>query len=279
MAIGIHTNLYKDNDLTVTTAVIGLLRSAKIDFLISEELKQYFPEYSSYPTKKFDGLDMLITVGGDGTILVIAEECMKSGVPILGVNKGTLGFMAEIELSDLDAIVGIIKNGDYKIDKRALLCVEYDGNKYFGLNEAIVYRSDTKMITVDVKIEDQLVDKYSCDGFIVCTPTGSTAYSLSAGGPIMSPSACAMCLTPINSHSLHTRPIVIGGNEKVEISVCRAYEDATLIVDGFEKTKLDMNKPIYFHKPDKTLNFIRLQNSNFYSKLLSKLNIWGLTEN
>lgn len=279
MAIGIHTNLFKDNDLTVTTAVIDLLSSAKIDFIISDELKQYFPKYDSYPTKKFDGLDILITVGGDGTILAIAEQCMDCGVPILGVNKGTLGFMAEIELGSLRRILEILKEGKYKIDRRSLICVEYGDEVYFALNEAIVHRSDTKMITVDVKIEDQLVDKYACDGFIVCTPTGSTAYSLSAGGPIMSPSANAMCLTPINSHSLHTRPVVIGGGESVEISVCRAYEDATLIVDGFEKTKLAMNKTIKFHKSDKTLNFVRLTDSNFYDKLLSKLNIWGLTEN
>ncbi len=279
MAIGIYTNLYKDNDLSVTKAVIELLNSAKIDFCISQSLKQFFPQCQTYEKENFASLELLLTVGGDGTILNVARQCIENNVPILGVNKGTLGFMAEIELGKLDGIIDVIKNGEYKIDKRSLLCAEYAGQIYLALNEAIVYRRDTKMLTVDVKIENQLVDKYSCDGFIVCTPTGSTAYSLSAGGPIMSPTVNAMCLTPINSHSLHTRPVVVNADEKVQISVCRAYENPVLIVDGVEVTKINLNENLYFYKSDKALSFIRLKDSNFYNKLLSKLNIWGLTEN
>lgn len=279
MAIGIYTNLYKDSDLSVTNAVVKLLQTAQIEFFISPSLKKHYPKFKVYDDDNFSSLELLLTVGGDGTILNIARQCAEAEVPILGVNKGTLGFLAEIELSNLKQIIDIIKKHEYKVDKRSLLCAEYGGNVYLALNEAIVYRGDTKMITVDVKIEEQLVDKYACDGFIVCTPTGSTAYSLSAGGPIMSPSVNAMCLTPINSHSLHTRPVVISADEKVTISVCRAYCDAVLIIDGVEMTKIAMNEPLRFYKSTKSLRFIRLNDSNFYSKLLSKLNIWGLTEN
>lgn len=279
MTIGIYTNLYKDNDLSVTKAVIKILESAQIDFCISQGLKQYFPQYPTYDKDNFSSLKLLLTVGGDGTILNVARQCIDDNVPILGVNRGTLGFMAEIELGNLESIIDVIKKGEYKIDKRSLLCAEYGGSVYLALNEAIVYRRDTKMLTVDVKIEEQLVDKYSCDGFIVCTPTGSTAYSLSAGGPIMSPTVNAMCLTPINSHSLHTRPVVVSADEKVQISVCRAYEAPVLIIDGVEVTKIDLNENLYFYKSKKTLSFIRLKDSNFYNRLLSKLNIWGLTEN
>lgn len=278
MKVGIYTNQYKDNDLSVTNALVELLKGEGIDFAVDVSLSKSFVGIKTYP-KDFSSLDMLITVGGDGTILNVAKRCIDHNVPILGVNKGTVGFMNEIELSDLNKIIDIIKNGEYKIDKRALLCVEYGEKVYFVLNEAIVYRSDTKMITVDVKIEEQLVDRYSCDGFIVCTPTGSTAYSLSAGGPIISPSANAMCLTAINSHSLHTRPVVISGEEEVTISVIKAYEKAMLIVDGEQTTKIDMFTKLRFYKSDKFLSFVRLKNSNFYSRLLSKLNIWGLTEN
>ncbi|MCH5164192.1 MAG: NAD(+)/NADH kinase [Clostridiales bacterium] len=279
MAIGIFTNLYKDNDLSVTNAVINLLEEHNVDFYIAKRLTKYYPNYKVYDEKIFPKLDMLLTVGGDGTILTVARECMESGVPILGVNKGTVGFMAEIELSSLAEIINVIKNGEYKLDTRSLLCTEHEGKVYFALNESIIYRRDTKMLTVDVRIENQLVDKYACDGFIVCTPTGSTAYSLSAGGPIMSPSAKAMCLTPINSHSLHTRPVVIGGDEEVEISVSKAYEAPVLIIDGVEVGKIKIGETLRFYKSDKTLSFVRLKDSNFYSKLLSKLNIWGLTEN
>ena len=278
MAIGIYTNLYKDSDLSVTNAVVKILTSEGIEFFIDKSLKSAYPDFRVYK-EDFSGLDMLITVGGDGTILNVARRCMEQDVPILGVNKGTVGFMAEIELGSLEQIIAIIKNGEYKIDKRSLLCAEYDGKVYFALNEAIVYRRDTKMLSIDVMIEDQLVDKYACDGFIVCTPTGSTAYSLSAGGPILSPSAKAMCLTPINSHSLHTRPVVIGAEEEVTLAVTRAYEEAVLIIDGVEMTKIAMNKKLHFYKSDKSLSFIRLKSSNFYDKLLSKLNLWGLTEN
>ncbi len=277
MTVGIYTNLYKDSDLSVTNALVKLFVDEKIDFMIDPSLERFFKGIKTYP-KDFSSLDMLVTVGGDGTILTVARLCIDHNVPILGVNKGTVGFMNEIELNDLSKITDIIKKGEYKVDKRSLLCVEYKGKVYFALNEAIVYRSDTKMIMVDVRNEGQLVDKYACDGFIVCTPTGSTAYSLSAGGPIISPSANVICLTPINSHSLHTRPVVISGDEKVTISVIKAYEKAELIVDGEEMTKIDMNEKLKFYKSDKSLGFVRLRDSNFYSKLLSKLNIWGLTE-
>lgn len=277
MVIGIYTNLYKDSDLSVTDAIVKLFSSQNVDFLIDVDLKKFYPQLKTF-NEDFSAIDMLVTVGGDGTIINVARRCIDQSVPILGVNKGTVGFMNEIELSGLDEILDIIKKGEYKIDKRSLLCAEYAGKVYFALNEAIVHRADTKMITVDVRIEEQLVDKYSCDGFIVCTPTGSTAYSLSAGGPVISPSANAICLTPINSHSLHTRPIVISGDEEVTISVIRAYEDAVLIIDGEEMLKIPMNEKLRFYKSDKTLSFVRLKNSNFYSKLLSKLNIWGLTE-
>lgn len=279
MAIGIYTNLYKDSDLSVTKAVISILDAEKIDYYLDPTLSEYYPDRKIYDDEIFSRLEMLLTVGGDGTILGVGRRCAVNKVPILGVNKGTVGFMAEVELNNLGELVNIIKNGEYDLDERALLCAKCGGEIYYALNEAIVYRSDTKMIFVDVRIQDQLVDKYACDGFIVCTPTGSTAYSLSAGGNIMSPKVKAIGLTPINSHSLHTRPIIVSDEEVVDIRVCRAYEDATLIIDGVESAKIKVNEDVKFYKSDMTLSFVRLKNSNFYSALLSKLNIWGLTEN
>ncbi|MBR2970581.1 MAG: NAD(+)/NADH kinase [Clostridia bacterium] len=279
MAIGIYTNLYKDSDLAVTNGVISILDKAEIEYYIDPLLKEHYPSCKVYDDTVFPTLEMLITVGGDGTILAVGRRCAENKVPILGVNKGTVGFMAEVEPSNLEQLVAIIKRGEYDIDERALLCADCKGEIFYALNEAIVYRGDTKMITVDVKIENQLVDKYACDGFIVCTPTGSTAYSLSAGGAIMSPKVNAIGLTPINSHSLHTRPIIVSGDEVVDISVCRAYEDAMLIIDGVETVRIGLNEDVRFYKSDMTLCFVRLKGSNFYSALLSKLNIWGLTEN
>ncbi|MBR2967997.1 MAG: NAD(+)/NADH kinase [Clostridia bacterium] len=279
MAVGLYTNLYKDNDLSVTKSVISVLESADIEYYIDPLLSEYYPEKKVYDDNVFATLEMLITVGGDGTILAVGRRCAENKVPILGVNKGTVGFMAEVETQNIEQLVSIIKHGEYDIDERALLCAEYKGQVFYALNEAIVYRSDTKMIMVDVFIQDQLVDKYACDGFIVCTPTGSTAYSLSAGGNIMSPKVKAIGLTPINSHSLHTRPIIVSDQEVVDIKVRRAYEDTVLIIDGVEETKISLNEDVRFYKSDMTLCFIRLKSSNFYSALLSKLNIWGQTDN
>lgn len=279
MAVGLYTNLYKDNDLSVTKSVISILESVEIEYYIDPLLSEHYPEKKAYDDEIFAKLEMLITVGGDGTILAVGRRCAENKVPILGVNKGTVGFMAEVETQNIEQLISIIKHGEYDIDERALLCAEHNGQVFYALNEAIVYRSDTKMIMVDVFIQDQLVDKYACDGFIVCTPTGSTAYSLSAGGNIMSPKVRAIGLTPINSHSLHTRPIIVSDQEIVDIRVRRAYEDTVLIIDGVEETKIALNEDVRFYKSDMTLCFIRLKSSNFYSALLSKLNIWGQTDN
>lgn len=280
MNVGIYTNIFKDKQLLITKKLIELFQKNAIDYFVYENIIENLSNDRCFCDNNINSLDILITIGGDGTILNIAKKCAFNNVPILGINLGNVGFLTEIEVIQLDNIIDILKNKNYYIEKRSMLEIEISNKKYFALNEIVVSRSnDSKMISLDININNQLVDRYFCDGFIVCTPTGSTAYSLSAGGPILSPNTHAMALTPINSHSLHSRPIVVSDSETVSIMKNLGTQNALIILDGENTATVENNQQIIISKCAREVFFIRLHNSNFYYKLLSKLNTWGVTVN
>lgn len=269
--IGVYSNTFKDKDYAVTDAVVKTLREGGIDFAINEDVKDRYVGIPAFSEDDFSSLEMLVTIGGDGTIIMLAARCMQAGVAVLGVNVGTVGFLADFELEQIKDLARIIKNKEYFVEKRSVLSVECGKKTYLALNDVILNRGDTKMITVDVKVGGNSVNKYHSDGFIVCTATGSTAYSLAAGGPIIAPSADVMCLTPLNSHSLSSRPIVIGDSEKVQLSVEKSYTEALLIVDGVEETSVLLNERVTVSRSPRCLSFVKPIGCNYYQKILSKL--------
>ena len=265
MKVGIYTNIYKDTNLTVKRNVSELLKSKAIDIIFRERLKNECrgPFFSLNEGEK---PDIIVSIGGDGTILGLIEYCQINNVPIIGINKGTKGFLNEISPANLEELSDIIL-GEHTCDRRELVKVTVAGQSFYALNEIVIYRNnDAKMITLDIRIRDKLVDRYSCDGFIVCTPTGSTAYSLSAGGPVVSPSSQVHVLTPINSHSLHSRPIVVDNNEIVKIYLKEFSKDSMIIADGNHVFTAKVGDVIEISRAEKYIEFIRKPNYNFYWK-------------
>lgn len=278
MRVGLYTNLLKDADLSVTTKLKNVLDAIGFETAVYGNMRKAFADCASFDERGALLPDLLITVGGDGTILRIAKWCALHDIPILGINLGKVGFLTEVEQQDLAAMAQQLKAGNYSIESRTLLQATVKGQKTFALNEFVVDRSHfAKMILLQVAINGKRVDNYYCDGFIVSTPTGSTAYSLSAGGPVISPNAHALVLTPINSHSLHSRPIVINDDEEIEITVSMRTPEAAVTADGAACGVLAGGEKFCVRKAAKTAKFVRLSDANFYDRLLGKLNTWSVT--
>ncbi len=278
MKVGIYTNIHKDKNLSVTKKLIESFLNCGIECYAYESLSSYVVCNGYFSESDNVKLDMLLAVGGDGTLLSISKWCAVHKIPILGVNLGKLGFLTEAEPNDLDALAKNIVAENYSVERRTMLCAQLDDRKFYALNEIVIARRNvSKMIMLKVNIQDAPVDNHYCDGFIVSTPTGSTAYSLSAGGPVISPTANVFALTPINSHSMHSRPIVLGDDEKIDITLQARANDAMVIADGKNVCVLPEKKTIRIYKAPKHALFVRLNKNGFYERLLRKLNTWSLT--
>lgn len=225
-------------------------------------------------------LDLLLVLGGDGTILNVASECARHGVKILGVNCGHMGFLADFEANQLEQALALIKSGNFKTVKRSMLGINYRGKEYLALNEVVLQRSTTgnafsNTVSLHAEIDGSTVDNFSSDGLIISTPTGSTAYSLSAGGSILTPDLSAFIMTPICPHSLHSRPIVFSDSSTVKINQSQKDCALNLIVDGRVVETLKGFDIIRVKKAEYYTEFISVDDKNFFDKLLIKLNIWS----
>ena len=231
--------------------------------------------------EKIVGLDILIVLGGDGTILTIASECAANGVKIIGINYGHMGFLAEFEPNQLAEALNLILGGNYVIESRSMLEITHSsGKKYYALNDAVIQRSTagnsfSNTINLHAEIDGSTVDNFASDGLIISTPTGSTAYSLAAGGSILTPDIQAFIMTPICAHSLHSRPIVFSDKSVVVINRIDNRGELNLIIDGKAVHTIKKSDFITVKKAQRFVEFISLPNANFFDKLLYKLNVWG----
>lgn len=225
-------------------------------------------------------IDFLLSLGGDGTMLSSVSIIRDSGIPIAGINFGRLGFLANIPKNQIEIALEKIINGEYSIQKRSLLCVESKqkelfGSENFALNDITVFRFDSSsMITIDAKIDNEHLNSYWADGLIVATPTGSTAYSLSCGGPIIMPGSGNFVITPISPHNLNVRPIVVSSNMTLEIKIESRTGKYILSCDSKSET-LNTDIEISIKKAPFEINLIRLESDSYFSTLREKL-LWGI---
>ena len=226
-------------------------------------------------------VDLIVVFGGDGTILRVVDYALEFDIPILAVNIGTVGFLACVEADELQTAIDLIKSGK-NYDKRSVMKIVSGDNKYYALNEALVQRcaagvSTSEVAKLSLSIGGNFVDKYFADGMIISTPTGSTAYSLSCGGAIMTPELNAFIATPVCPHSLHSRPIVYSDNSVAKIKVLENSQKCSLFVDGMFVKNIKRGEEVEVSRSRKMIKFFKTQD-NFFEKLLIKLNKWSETK-
>jgi len=230
-------------------------------------------------------IDLLLVIGGDGTILRAVREMQNFDIPILSINRGTVGFLAETNVEEAQQLVPKLLSGEGMLEERYLLAVHATRNgedvfSGFALNEAVIAQGTiARIVDLRTTVNDEAVTTYHADGLIISTPTGSTAYSLAAGGPIVHPSLSATILTPINPHSFSQKPIVIPGGSVVQVDVCvpsTKFEDfeVVLTIDGQVSVPLSNGDSIRAKMNAHTIKFLRRKEDTFFGTLREKLK-WG----
>ena len=283
MKIALFTTPEKSEDIEYIFSLIKILINENVELEIdndshisNRELKRN--DIDQKHVKNFTELnntfDYVMSVGGDGTILRSVNKIGDLSIPIVGLNKGRLGFLANSSLDNAQQVINGLKNNEYNISNRSIIQVEFEGEKKYALNEVTVSRKNTtSLITIEAKLDGQYLNTYWADGLIVSTPTGSTGYSLSCGGPIVLPESKNLVLTPIAPHNLNARPLVISDNKKVEISV-NSREDEYLISVDSNIYSISTNLKINLQKATRTLKMIEFEQDSFLSVLREKL-LWG----
>lgn len=277
--IAVIPNKRRDTEYAYTKNLLNLLRGkAEIYMYESEPVRFDGVLYTDEETLA-EKADVAIVLGGDGSILAVAEQFAKANVPIMGINLGHLGFLAAVERENMAQAIEALLVGDYRVERRSMLhatIVRPDGahESFDALNDIVISRAAyTKLLNMQVYTDGILLDEFVADGVIISTATGSTAYSLSAGGPILAPELSAMLMTPICAHNMHSRPIVMPFGLTLTIDIVRKdSEDAFVSCDGRSLHNLGESGILQVEKSDYETQIIRLDNKSFYATLKEKLN-------
>nr|WP_162990954.1 NAD(+)/NADH kinase [Maliibacterium massiliense] len=279
MVIGIYTYASTSASYQTLHALLDALQSRGLQVLLQQQLADIArrPQLATDEQALFAQSEMLLVLGGDGTLLGAARKAAEAGLPILGVNMGRLGFLSEIEFEELGGALDQVLSGDYTIEKRMMLsCYIDEVYKGIALNDVVISRNSiSRIITVGVAINDQPVNAYRADGLIVATPTGSTAYSLSAGGPILSPALECLLISPICPHTLHSRSVVVGPKEEITLTISDPRDETILTLDGQMAFPLRNGMRVKVRRARAYARFVRLNRKNFYHVLNHKLSDWN----
>lgn len=269
--IALCTNPYKDKDLLITDKISKQLRDNGFDTKIFEVFSDNQKDILNY----IDDISLIVVIGGDGTILSVSDTIIGYSTPILGVNLGTVGFMASVEPNQLDLIVEAAK-GNYTLSKRMMLTAQLirDEKVIFEdtcLNDVVLHGSGD-IISLKTFADNSCVSSFMGDGLIISTPTGSTGYSMSAGGPIIEPDAEAIVLTPICAHSLTARACVLVADRTIVVHTERIHDRLAYIsVDGKDSAHLNTGDIVKVYKSDNYINMAIIEGNNFFDTVFRKL--------
>lgn len=275
----IIANREKDKDLAITNRIAEILRQNDCRVVITKEAEDdnHYTDVSSID----EDIECAIVVGGDGTIINAAHALLSRDIPILGINLGTLGFLAEIEIQNIEEAIYELVCGHYIVEERMMLegiSSQKNDNfkKYRALNDIVIARSGfSRIICVGIYVNGSWVQDYRGDGVIISTPTGSTGYNLSAGGPVVTPKGEMIIITPICPHSLNARSIVVTGDDTVEVCIRESKktqeEEAIATIDGDIALKLSAKDEIVIMKSKMKTKLIRFECQSFFDLLRTKL--------
>ncbi|MCI9272830.1 MAG: NAD(+)/NADH kinase [Clostridiales bacterium] len=280
MKIAILPNLNKNDAHKHTVQIIRKLLELKADILMFSRYQDYFNceeivFYQDFYEMVAD-CDVMLAIGGDGTIIHAAKHAAIAGKPLLGINLGRIGFVAGLELNELDRLKDLV-DGDYHIEKRMMLEVAIQNQEksdtFYALNDAVISRGSlSRMIDLNVGFHDNKISHYRADGLIISTPTGSTAYSLSAGGPVIEPVMRCMLLTPICSHSLFSRSVLFGEDARLSVQAPAVDDNEIfLTIDGETSVQLDAEDTVQIQAAAIQVHLIKIKDISFYEVLNEKL--------
>ncbi len=280
MKTAVVVNLSKTEAVSCAREVAILMLSHNAEVYMLSECMPYFKgiqiSYFDKNEELFKNCDMAITVGGDGTIIHAAKYAAIYDKPLIGVNVGRLGFAADVEPDEICNLTKLL-NGQYSTEKRIILDVEVvkpeSSKHYLAVNDAVMARGQlSRIIDLHLSLNGEEISKYRADGLLFSTPTGSTAYSLSAGGPILAPQMECILMTPVCPHSLFSRSVLFSGDSELSVKVKTPSEcSCVLTIDGEKNVQILAEDMVIIKKSELSLSLISIHNSNFYNRLNKKL--------
>lgn len=289
MKVAIFGQYYQNDTRPIIRDIFVFFNANNVEMVIEENFLKILyeqeivkKEYKTFNSHKCldSSFDILVSIGGDGTILRAATFVRDSGVPIIGINAGRLGFLAKVQKESIEQFLQIVLQKKYTISQRTLLSLacspenEQINELNFAMNEVTVSRKDTtSMITIETSLNDEYLNSYWADGLIISTPTGSTGYSLSCGGPILTPEVKGLVITPIAPHNLNARPLVITDDTIIKLKVSGRENQYLVSLDSRIAT-LDNNSILTIKKTPFQINMVEIPNETFLNTLRNKL-LWG----
>ena len=276
--VGMVWRSSKRESLKVAGELIDLLGEYGISFAASNALAGALGRPSLAAEDALGACDLIMVLGGDGAILSALDWALPNDIPVLGINFGRLGFLTEIDPSSLKQDIESLLEGKYTLDTRTTMTISgLDQRDFFALNEIVVTRATpaVRVLSLEIEVNGTLVDRISGDGLIVASATGSTAYSLSAGGPIVMPGLDCFVITPICAHTMTARPVVVSSNDAVTVRVLDDRGGAHAVLDGRKDVALSGDAPqITILRSEMQARFVRLHDRNYFSLLRGKLSEW-----
>ncbi|GAA4050350.1 NAD kinase [Flavobacterium chungnamense] len=289
MKVAIFGQYYQNDTRPIIRDIFLFFNNNNVELVIEEKFLKilYDEEILKKEYKTFNdfkclnsSFDLLISIGGDGTILRAATYIRDSGIPILGINAGRLGFLAKVQKENIETFLQVVLKKEYTLSERTLLSLECNPENEqinelnFAMNEVTVSRKDTtSMITIDTSLNGEHLNSYWADGLIISTPTGSTGYSLSCGGPVLTPEVKGLVITPIAPHNLNARPLVIPDDTEIKLKVSGREEQYLVSLDSRIAT-LNNNAELIIRKTPFKINMVEIPNETFLKTLRNKL-LWG----
>ncbi|MFB2622501.1 MULTISPECIES: NAD(+) kinase [Methanothermobacter] len=272
MRIGIIARFDVPEAVELAGKVASFLLNRGVELSVDLKITEELPKLREYGKDIRDmDVDMILTIGGDGTILRTQSLIEGKEIPILGINMGTVGFLTEVDPENVFSALEDVLIGNYAVERRTLLSVYHNGELPSALNEVVMMtRKPAKMLHIEISVDDEVVEELRADGIIIATPSGSTAYSMSAGGPIVDPRVEAFLIVPICPFKLSARPLVVSNKSVIRVKLLRKGKKAIAVIDGQYEQEINHMEEVVFKKSDHCAHFVRLS-KDFYRKVREKL--------